>query len=323
MPAPTSRIIYNPQVNMGLLGLEKTHPFDVTKFRRAWQVLREQLGDDFLNTQHIDIDRPVSPDELLTVHQPEYLSELKSSRYLAQAFEQPWAALVPAVLIDRGILSPMRWAARGTVIAARAALTCGLAINLGGGFHHAKPDRGEGFCIYSDIALAIHDLRASGALQPEQGVAYIDLDAHQGNGVCHCFLDDRRVHIYDQFNADIYPCSDRVAQDRIDCAVPLEIGCSGTDYLWKLRRRLPEFLDQTLSRQAIGLAIYNAGTDVYQNDDLGMLGLSVTDVLERDLIAIEQLRQRQIPTALVTSGGYSQTSYLLIANSVTKLLLQW
>src|SRR4051812_4122402 len=105
----TSRIVYSPHYNMGLMGLEKAHPFDVAKFGRAWEVLKQRFGQA-LRDRWIPVDREATREELLTVHAASYLEELKSSTYLARAFEQPWAALIPAILIDRGILQPMRWA---------------------------------------------------------------------------------------------------------------------------------------------------------------------------------------------------------------------
>ena len=94
----------------------------------------------------------------------------------------------------------MRWAVAGSLIAAREALSTGIAVNLSGGYHHAKPDRGEGFCVFNDVAYLVHALRNEGQLTAEKRVAYIDLDAHQGNGVCHHFRADRQIFIYDAFN---------------------------------------------------------------------------------------------------------------------------
>ena len=107
------------------------------------------------------------------------------------------------------------------MMAARECVEHGFAVNLGGGFHHANRDGGEGFCIYSDIALAIHMLRNDGSLADDGRVAYVDLDAHQGNGVCHVFRRDDRVFIFDMYNSRIYPVSDVEARRRIDCDVPL------------------------------------------------------------------------------------------------------
>jgi histone deacetylase 11 len=157
-------------------------------------------------------------------------------------------------------------------------------------------------------------------LSADDRLAYIDLDAHQGNGVCQHFRSDRRVFIYDAFNPDIYPAYDRIARERIDCPVPLPARCSGTDYLRLLRVTLPGFLDSIGRTARVGLAVYNAGTDVFEGDALGGLGLSAADVLERDVYVIEQLRLRGIPVVMLLSGGYSRESYRLVANTVIELL---
>jgi histone deacetylase 11 len=313
-------IVYDPNYNMSLMGMEKLHPFDVRKFGRAWSALEDRLGAR-LAGWHLPVDRPVEREELLAVHTARYLDEdVRSSTALARIFEQPIVATIPIGFIDRGVLAPMRWATRGSVLGARAALEQGLAINLGGGFHHAKPDKGEGFCVYSDIALAVHDLRAGSLISGTDQIAYVDLDAHQGNGVCHQFLNDRLVRIFDEYNGDIYPISDTVARERIDCDVPLGIGCDGDEYLLLLQRRLPEFLDRVVECGDVGIAIYNAGTDVYRFDDFGMLALGELNVLERDLFVVGELRKRNLPTLFLTSGGYSLDSYALIAASVAALL---
>ncbi len=103
----------------------------------------------------------------------------------------------------------MRWATMGTVVAAREAMEHGLAVNLSGGYHHASQDEGHGFSAYADVGLAIHELRRTGLLHEKGKVVYVDLDAHQGNGVCRTFFDDSRVFIYDQYNRDIFPMDGR------------------------------------------------------------------------------------------------------------------
>lgn len=311
-------VVYDPRYNMGLLGLERWHPFDVHKYERAWGLIEKEFRSP-VEKFRVRVDRACTGSELLNVHTPEYLARLKDSSYLAQVFEAPWGKHLPSCLIDWGILAPMRWATRGTMIAVAEALQRGVSINLGGGFHHAKPNSGEGFCLYSDIALGIWQARSSGAITETEAVIYIDLDAHQGNGVCHAFLHDRRVKIYDQYNSEIYP-RDFVALKRIDCDVPLGMGCSGEEYLSTLRRSLPRFLDRVLAEGPVGLAIYNAGTDVYERDGLGMLGLSEEDVLQRDLIVVEEIRRRGMPLVMLTSGGYTEESHRLIARSVVEIL---
>lgn len=314
-------IVYSPQYNMGFWGLEKLHPFDTKKFARAWSLLQQELGDE-LKHCHLEPERPITDEELLMVHTAEHLERMRDPHELAKAFEVPAVSLLPFRMIENGFLTPMRWAVRGSVIAAQHALKRGLAINLGGGFHHAKPSRAEGFCIFSDVALMVAQLRADGSLKPESRVAYIDMDAHQGNGVCHQFLQDSRTFIFDVYNEDIYPTNDRDSLDRIDCKIPVPIWCSGEAYLKQVKSRLPAFLDSVTASQNVGLAIYVAGTDVVAGDELGLMNLSASDILERDEFVVSELRRRQLPTVMLLGGGYTQESHQLVAMSVKSLFLR-
>jgi histone deacetylase 11 len=131
------------------------------------------------------------------------------------------------------------------------------------------------------------------------------------------------VFIYDAFNPRIYPSYDRDARDRIDCLVPLPSQCTGAEYLRLLELTLPGFLDSIGRNGRVGLAVYNAGTDVFEGDALGFLSLTAADVLARDLYVIEQLRARGIPVVMLLSGGYSRESYGLVANTVVELLRRY
>jgi histone deacetylase 11 len=314
------RIVYSPYYNIGFFGIERLHPFDSRKYGRAWKVLRKSFAGR-LKECHVRTDRPISREELLGFHTKNYLAQLRSPVYLARALEVPLIARSPWRLTDWCVLRPMRWATRGTILAAEQAMQHGLAVNLGGGFHHASANRGEGFCIYNDIALAIGHLRRNGMLGETDRVVYVDTDAHQGNGVCHAFSADPRVFLYDIFNRSIYPAFDVTARRRIDCSVPLESGTNGAQYLRKLQDTLPRFLDSVM--QGAGLAIYNAGTDPYAGDSLGSLQLSAEEILDRDRFVLHELTARGIPTLMLLSGGYSRESYQLIAQTLSHILNQW
>jgi histone deacetylase 11 len=313
-----SRVVYHRRYNIGFYGLERLHPFDSRKYGRAWRMLRHRFGSR-LRALRVRPKRAASADELRLVHTQAYLDQLGDARYVADALELPVLRRLPGWMIDWHVLRPMRWATMGTILAARESLRHGLAINLGGGFHHARPAGGEGFCIYSDIGIAVASLRADGLLDASSRVAYIDTDAHQGNGVCHVFRDDASVFLFDIFNSRIYPCHDIEARQRIDCTVPITSACTEAEYLRALRDRLPGFLD-SVGKSPVGLAIYNAGTDVLSGDPLGGLCISAAAILERDLFVVGELRRRGIPTVLVTSGGYTRQSFQVIADSVGRLL---
>lgn len=314
-------ILYSPHYDIHFFGLERMHPFDSCKYGRAWRELNRTVGPE-LKKRSLRVDRPASDSELRLAHSAAHLEGLRSSQTLARALELPFLRRAPAWLLRWRIVQPMLWAVRGTILAAEAALQHGWAANLSGGYHHAKPDRSEGFCLFSDIAIAVRALRASAALKPPGRIVYIDLDAHQGNGVCHQFMDDPEVFIFDMYNSWIYPTGDSAARGRIDCDVPLDYRSSGDEYLSLLRAKLPAFLDSVSRTQEISLAIYNAGTDVVSGDPLGGLDLSASDVLARDLFVIQQCRDRGIPAVLLPSGGYTRESFRLIAATLAELLNQ-
>jgi histone deacetylase 11 len=312
------RVVYHPSYNIGGYGLEKLHPFDGRKYGKAWDAIAALLpaAKEIL----VNPTSEVARDNLRLVHSADYLEQLNSAAYLAKAFETPAAAWIPVKLLDSIVLRPMRFATQGTIQSFSLACEHGLAINLGGGFHHAKPTGGEGFNVYNDVAIGIAVLRQSGQISPDDVVLYVDCDAHQGNGVATCFLDDHTVKIFDVFNADIYPRHDSVARERVDRPVPLASGTDGETYLLELQRALPTWLDEITTRVRHALAIYNAGTDVVSDDPLGALALSPEHVLERDVFVVESFTRRGIPTAMVLGGGYTQDSFRLVADSVATIL---
>lgn len=316
------KLVYTRRYNIGFLGLERLHPFDSRKYGRAWRAIGREVRQ-LRDKAWVGVPRLVSIAELAAVHEPAYLHRLEYSRELARALELPFLRMLPSWAIWRAVLRPMRWAVAGSLVAGREALTHGVAVNLSGGYHHAKPDGGEGFCVFNDVAYLVHGLRREGRLKPDDRIAYIDLDAHQGNGVCHHFHADRQMFIYDAFNPRIYPSSDREAITRIDRAVHLPSKCTGTEYLQLLDISLPGFLDSIGRNASIGLAIYNAGTDIFEGDALGHLRIPAADVLARDLFVIDQLRTRNIPVVMLLSGGYSRESYRLVANTVVELLRRY
>ena len=140
-------VVYDRRFNLGFLGAQRLHPFDLRKYARAWKILKMELGPK-LDQLHLPVPAPVTDEQLLLVHSAEYLKSLRQSAVVAQAIEVPALRRAPWWLLDRFILRPMRWMAAGTIVAGRAALERQLAFNLGGGFHHAKPAGG-------DIALGL------------------------------------------------------------------------------------------------------------------------------------------------------------------------
>ncbi|MEP6687847.1 MAG: histone deacetylase [Gemmatimonadales bacterium] len=184
---------------------------------------------------------------------------------------------------------------QGTLEAARDALDGGLGINLAGGTHHAFADRGEGFCVFNDVAIAIRVLQREGRL--ERAVV-VDLDVHQGNGTARIFADDPDVFTFSMHGARNYP----FRKERSALDVELEDGCEDAPYLAALDTHLGAVLDAARPE----LAFYLAGADPYVHDRFGRLGLTIAGLLERDRRAFAAFRRRGLPAVVTMAGGYAR-----------------
>jgi histone deacetylase 11 len=310
--------VYSPGYDISMFGLERLHPFDGRKFSRAWTRVASSLGDKARAHLH-EPESPVDDSDLLRVHSRDYLESLGTSSAVAGALELPMLRLLPAGVLARRILRPMRLAVAGTIQAAALALQPGgaMALNFGGGYHHAFRDHGEGFCIYADVAVAISVMRARGVLSSQDAIAVIDLDAHRGNGFWDIVKDDSAVRVLDLYNFQNYPGLFPGDADAFPFQIPLKADTSDNGYLPVVREELPKFLD---SGPRPRLAVYNAGTDIVAGDRIGRLAVSVDGVVERDHLVLSELAARDIPAVIVTSGGYSSLSHELIARMAVRLV---
>jgi histone deacetylase 11 len=305
------RIFYTPDYDISFWGIERLHPFDSRKSSRALQRIRSALGSE-LPTLLSAPSAPATEDSLRLVHEDAYLRSLRHSGVVAKALEVWPLRLLPARALDRKVLRPMRWAVQGTIEAARHALAHGAAINLAGGYHHSHRDHGEGFCVYADIPIAIEVLRAQGLLSAEARIAIIDLDAHRGNGFEAIYENDERVTYFDMYNFQVYPGLLRSKDERRKFVLSLRALMDDEGYFNVLKHHLPEFL----GTGPLALAFYNAGTDVLAGDPLGRFSLTREAVLERDRYVIQSLEKRGIPWVMVPSGGYTEESHKLVADTV-------
>ncbi|WP_406694901.1 histone deacetylase [Singulisphaera sp. Ch08] len=302
-------LIYHPRYNVTAFGLERLHPFDSRKYQRIQSVLIERglrRKSDFVRPS------PVRRSDLLKVHSPDYLRSLESSDLLASILEVPIVRRLPSWLIDWRVLMPMRFASGGTILACRLALERGLAINLGGGYHHAARDWGGGFCVYADIPLAATILHEEGLVRK---VLVVDLDAHQGNGTAAVIRDWPWASILDLYEEDLFPSR----KEPEDYPLPVPAGLTGVEYLEIVDAVLPEALDTFRP----DLLIYNAGSDPFVNDPLARLRLTRNDLAERDLLVASLARERSIPVAMVLSGGYSSESWRIHADAIEGLLTRF
>lgn len=309
-------LIYTPHYDLHFMGIEKLHPFDGRKYSRAWQLLYNKHGQKLRDITQAPT-RPATRAELQLAHHPDYLDKLETSKTtVVQALELGILLMLPMSLIKWRVVKPMLLASRGTLLAADACLEQGVAINFSGGYHHASSDNGEGFCLISDIALAIIHLRQKGIVTTNNKAMIIDLDAHQGNGHERIFYDSDDVYIVDMYNQEIYP-RDTYAKERIDYSIGLKSGTTTDQYLKLLAHHLPMAFVKANNPSVV---VYIAGTDIYSGDKLGGLDVSPDGVFERDKLVLDICREKNIPCIMLPGGGYCSESYKMIARTVDYLI---
>ncbi len=302
-------VIYHPKSNITVFGLERLHPFDGRKYRRIHDAL---IAGGLRKARDFILPSPIRREELERVHTPEYLRSLRKSNVLAGILGVPLLARLPWRFVDWRVLLPMRYTTGGTLLAARLALEHGVAINLGGGYHHAAASWGDGFCVYADIPIALATLHVEGRVGK---TLVIDLDAHQGNGTAATIHPWPWAFILDVFEEDLFPS---VKQPE-DFPIPVPAGLTGVEYLDIVREAVPHALDTVRP----DLVIYNAGSDPYVDDPLTRLCLTRNDLAERDLLVATLARERKIPMAMVLSGGYSSESWRIHAEGIEGILTRF
>ncbi|VVC88883.1 unnamed protein product [Leptidea sinapis] len=218
---------------------------------------------------------------------------------------------VPNVFVQRAYLKPMRLQTGGSILAGKLALERGWAINIGGGFHHCSSTKGGGFCPYADITLLIKFLVMYRSVQ---NVMIVDLDAHQGNGYERDFLGVPEVYIMDMYNKYIYP-KDEKAKGAIRRKIELNNRVEDLEYMVKLRQNLKAALKEFKP----DILVYNAGTDILDDDPLGHMHISDIGIIKRDEFVFEMCKTHKIPIVMLTSGGYLRKTARIIANSIVNL----
>jgi histone deacetylase 11 len=299
-------LVYSKRFEINLAGLERSHPFDVHKYSK---IAKQLVNDGLVSAGDFHVPDELSRDQMLLVHTPEYLESLKSSTAVATYLEAPIAAILPGTLIDRSVLRAFRHASGGTILAGRLALKHAVAVNVGGGYHHAKPGGGEGFCIYADMPIAIRLLQQEKLIRR---ALVVDLDVHQGNGTAVCFRGDDSVFTFSMHQADIYP----IPKEQSDCDVELEPGTDDETYLRILRRVLPGVIDRSRPE----LVMLQAGCDTLAGDPLADLCMTQEGIVARDGYVADTCARRGIPLAVTLGGGYSRQAWKVQHASICRIL---
>ena len=276
------KLIYHEGYDLNL----GAHVFPSQKYR----LIRDRLladgiagPDDFLAPE------PAADEDVLRVHSREYVHKLKTGSL------SPAEILQLEVPYSAKLIEACWLAAGGSILAGRRALQDGWAANIGGGFHHAYPDHGEGFCVIHDVAIAIRRLQFDGAIGRAM---VVDTDVHQGNGTAAIFGGDETVFTFSIHQVHNYPHPKPPSTIDID----LPDGIGDADYLAILEKHLHRaFHDFTPD-----VLFYVAGADPYREDQLGGLALTIEGLARRDALVFDYARRNGVPVAITLAGGYAR-----------------
>ncbi|HTK32257.1 MAG TPA: histone deacetylase [Candidatus Saccharimonadaceae bacterium] len=268
------------------LELPEHHPFPIAKYP---ELRARVVAEGLVDAADLHRSEPAPLEWLRLAHDADYVEAATARGIDADAERRlglPWSA---------SLVARARAATYGTVMAARAACEHGVAGNLAGGSHHAFRDRGEAYCLFNDIAVAIAVLRREGLVERP---LVVDLDVHQGNGTAAMFQDDDRVFTLSLHGAGNYPAR----KERSTLDVALDDDSDDATYLATLDRHWPAALE----RHAPDLVIYQAGVDALAGDRFGRLALTADGLAARDRRVLDACERAHVPVVVTLGGGYSR-----------------
>ena len=275
------RIFYSPYY---YADIGENHVFPIKKF----ELVRDKLlAEGTLQSSEIIAPEPAKIEDVLLVHTEDYVTRLRNGTLTTKEVRKlglPWSE----ALVRRSFL-----ATSGTVNAARYALEHGVSSNLAGGTHHSFPDRGEGFCVLNDVAVAIKILQRE---KLAERFLIVDCDVHQGNGTAFIFQNDESVFTFSIHGAKNYPLFKE--NSTLDIELPDKTG--DAEYLETLNEALPRiFLHNP------DIVFYLGGADPFEKDKLGRLGLTIEGLMKRDEAVLSFAKERDVPIVTTMSGGYA------------------
>ncbi len=262
------------------------HVFPTRKYRAVRDKL---IAEGTLAAADIHQPVAVTDDQVALVHTAEYLRKIQENGFTWQD------VMVLEVPYSPELRDAMWLCTGGSILTGSLALDRGIAVHLGGGFHHAFPDHGEGFCLINDVAIAIRDLQQEKRVER---ASVIDCDLHHGNGTAAIFRDDPNVFTFSIHQEHNYP----LHKPPSDLDIALPDGTGDVEYLALLSEHVPRILTD----HRPGLAFYLAGADPYREDQLGGLNLSLAGLRQRDELVFRLLREANVPVAVTLAGGYAR-----------------
>jgi acetoin utilization deacetylase AcuC-like enzyme len=283
--------------------LPENHRFPMEKYN----LLPEQLlYEGTITEQNLFAPGVLEESEILGTHKLAYWDKLKHLT-LSRKEERKTGFPLSAALVERE-----RIINQGTIDAANFALDFKVAMNIAGGTHHAFTDRGEGFCLLNDIAIAANYLLNH---QKASQILVVDLDVHQGNGTAEIFQNDSRVFTFSMHGKGNYP----MHKEKSDLDIELEDGCDDKAYLKLLENNLPRLIQEIQP----DFIFFQSGVDVLATDKLGRLGMTIQGCKTRDKIVFNECYKNDIPVVVSMGGGYSEKiSHILEAHANTYRVAQ-
>jgi acetoin utilization deacetylase AcuC-like enzyme len=276
------KLIYHPEYDLDL----GPHVFPSQKFKMIHDAL---LAEGIAEEEDFIEPEMASDEDVMRVHTPEWVRKLQTD---SLTLSERMKLEIP---VSESTIKGFWLAAGGSILAGRKALEDGFAANLGGGFHHAYPGHGEGFCMLHDFGIAIRSLQASGAIRTAM---IVDTDVHQGNGTAAIFENDASVYSLSIHQENNYP----MPKPPSDEDIGLADGTCDHEYL----DALEEGLLHSLKKATPEIIFYVGGADPYREDQLGGLALTLEGLQKRDRLVFEHARRRGIPVASTLAGGYAR-----------------
>jgi acetoin utilization deacetylase AcuC-like enzyme len=276
------KLVYHDGYDLNL----GAHVFPSQKYR----LVREQLlAEGIAGPEDFLVPLPAADEDVLRVHTADYVRKLKTGLLTHEEIRQM------EVPYSKELVEAFWLAAGGSILAGQRALEDGWAANIGGGFHHAYPGHGEGFCVLHDVAIAIRRLQADGAIERAM---VVDTDVHQGNGTAAIFKGDTTVFTLSIHQENNYPFHKPPSTMDINLAD----GTGDDEYLIELANGLTEAFRHFRPQ----LVFYIAGADPYRDDQLGGLALTMEGLARRDALLFEAARRHGVPVATTQAGGYAR-----------------
>lgn len=266
--------------------LPEGHRFPMAKYELIPQQL---LYEGSLQESNFFTPKTLPEADILFTHSQLYWEKLKNLNLSPSEIRKTGFPL-SASLVEREITI-----AQGTIDCAVFAKQYGVAMNIAGGTHHAFTDRGEGFCLLNDVAIAANYLLKNHLAKK---ILVVDLDVHQGNGTAEIFRNNPAVFTFSMHGEKNYP----LHKEKSDLDIPLPDGINDAQYLTILYENLPKLIDT----QEPDFIFYISGVDILENDKLGRLGVSLQGCKQRDRFVLETSKKNHIPIAISMGGGYSE-----------------